>query len=154
MVICEEALNAEVQGTLLTPEQRTGLGVVVLHGSSGKVDVARAGLFAATGAVALALRWFGGEGQRPMIYEVPLETFIHATDKLIELGCDRIVYVGTSRGAEAALLVAVGDPRIDVVVAISPSSVVWAGDIWPPRSSWTRNGIPLPFVHYDVEHFP
>jgi acetyl esterase/lipase len=43
-----------------------------------------------------------------------------------------------------------------VVAAISPSSVVWAntgpgldGRARPQRSSWTRGGVPLPFVEYD-----
>lgn len=56
-------------------------------------------------------------------------------------------------GAEASLLAAAHDPRIDVVVAISPTSVVWGnigpgrdGVSWPERSSWTLEGIPLPFV--------
>jgi hypothetical protein len=87
---------------------------------------------------------------------VPLESFAPATDRLIAEGCDRIAYVGTSKGAEAALLLACFDARIDVVVAFSPSSVVWAnigpgrdGVAWPQRSSWTRDGVPLPFVAYD-----
>ncbi|MGO8657746.1 acyl-CoA thioester hydrolase/BAAT C-terminal domain-containing protein, partial [Rhizobium ruizarguesonis] len=87
-----------------------------------------------------ALRWFSGEGQVPGICEVPLETFFAATDYLVELGCKRIVLVGTSKGAEAALLTAVYDPRISAVVAISPSSVVWGnigpgldGISWPER---------------------
>lgn len=65
-----------------------------------------------------------------------------------------MAYVGTSRGAEAALLVGILDPRIDVAVAISPTSVVWAGDGQSANSSWTQNGTPLPFVHYDVSAFP
>jgi hypothetical protein len=113
---------------VLTPARTAGVGVVVLSGSSGRVDVARASPFAANGAVALALRWFGGDGLTPVIHEVPLEVFFRATDKLIKAGCDRIAYVGTSRGAEAALLVAIADPTVDVVIAISPTSVVWAGD--------------------------
>jgi uncharacterized protein len=154
MTIGETQLSGDVQGTLLTPERTTGLGVVVLTGSSGRVDAQRARLFAATGATALALRWFGGEGQTPIIHQVPLELFVRATDRLVKDGCQKIAYVGTSRGAEAALLVAIEDPRIDVVVAISPTSVVWAGDGWPPQSSWTRKGLPLPFVHYDVSQLP
>jgi len=154
MIIRETTLVGDVQGTLLTPERSNGLGIVVLTGSSGRVDIARAGLFAARGAVALALRWFGADGLTPLIHEVPLETFRRATDRLIEEGCDRIAYIGTSRGAEAALLVAIDDSRIDAVIAISPTAVVWAGDSMPPGSSWTRNGSPLPFVHYDVSEFP
>lgn len=154
MIIREVSLAGDPQGTLLMPERRSGLGVIVLSGSSGRVDVTRAQLFAARGAIALALRWFGGDGQVSTISEVPLETFTAATERLVKAGCDTIAYVGTSRGAEAAMLVAIDDVRVDAVVAVSPSSVVWAGDSWPPRSSWTRNGIPLPFVHYDVSQIP
>jgi uncharacterized protein len=161
MLISEVALRDDLQGTLLAPQQRHGLGVVVLAGSSGRVDVARARLFAAKGAVAIALRWFGGVGQTPGICEVPLETFAGATDRLVKEGCGTIAYVGTSKGAEAALLVAIDDPRLDVVMAIGPSSVVWAnigagkdGADWPQRSSWTRNGTPLPFIRYDVSRAP
>lgn len=154
MTVREETLTGDIQGKLLTPERTTGLGVVVVTGSSGRVDVARASLFAASCAVSLAPRWFGGDGLSPAIHEVPLEVFVRATDRLVQAGCERIAYVGTSRGAEASLLVAIEDSRADVVVAISPTSVVWAGDGLPASSSWTRNGAPTPFVHYDVSAFP
>jgi hypothetical protein len=153
--IVEKNLSGRVAGTLiLCPGATTG--VVVLGGSSGRVDVGRARLFANEGASALALQWFGGEGQVPGICEVPLETFFAATDYLVEMGCQHIVYVGTSKGAEASLLAAVHDPRINAVVAISPSSVVWGnigpgrdGMSWPERSSWSLDDVPLPFVPAD-----
>jgi hypothetical protein len=138
-----------------------GCGVVVLGGSSGSVNDERARLFARHGAMAMALRWFGGEGQIPGICEVPLESFMPAGDSLAEAGCTRIAYVGTSKGAEAALLLAVHDPRIDIVIAFSPSSVVWAdsgvgldGVGIPLRSSWTFRGKSLPFVPYEVTSMP
>ncbi|WJI37261.1 MULTISPECIES: acyl-CoA thioester hydrolase/BAAT C-terminal domain-containing protein [Mesorhizobium] len=153
--ITEDILSAGVAGKLLRCTGAT-TGVVVLSGSSGRVDVARARLFAREGASALALQWFGGEGQVPGICEVPLETFFAATDHLAGLGCRRIVFVGTSKGAEASLLTAAHDSRIDAVVAISPTSVVWGnigpgrdGIAWPERSSWTLEGLPLPFVPTD-----
>lgn len=154
-VITEEILSGRVVGRLLRCTDAT-TGVVVLSGSSGRVDVARARLFANENASALALQWFGAEGQIPGICEIPLETFFAATDCLVELGCRRIVYVGTSKGAEASLLAAVHDPRIDAVAAISPTSVVWGnigpgrdGISWPERSSWTLEGLPCPFVPTD-----
>jgi dienelactone hydrolase len=134
---------------------RDRTGVLVLSGSSGVVDVRRATLLAEHGATAMALRWFGGAGQPPGICEVPLETFAPALDQLAGC-CHRIGIVGTSKGAEAALLLAVEEPRIAAVVAIAPSHVVWAnvgpgvdGKVQPYRSSWTRGGRPLPFVPYD-----
>ena len=156
MKVHETGLAGDLQGSLLRPAEPTGWGVVVLAGSSGRVDVARARLLAALGATCIALRWFGGERQPPGICEVPLEGFTPATDRLIAEGCDRVAYVGVSKGAEAALLVAIDDPRVRLVAAISPSSLVWAnigpgldGAVRPQRSSWTRGGSPLPFVKYD-----
>ena len=155
-LMSEASPSTDLQGSILKPAEQTGWGVVVLAGSSGRVDVARAKLFAGLGAVCIALRWFGGEGQPPGICEVPLEIFTRTNDLLIEEGCERVAYVGTSKGAEAALLIAVDDPRVRVVAAISPSSVVWAnigpgidGVAWPQRSSWTRAGVPLRFIKYD-----
>lgn len=52
---------------------RTGL--IVLSGSSGRVEHARAEVFAAHGLTTLALRWFGGPGQPCEPCEVPLETW-------------------------------------------------------------------------------
>ncbi|MBS0220109.1 MAG: acyl-CoA thioesterase [Proteobacteria bacterium] len=159
MSVDEVPLAGLLQGNMLVPDRPSGLGAVVLGGSSGRVDMARARLLAEAGAVVLALRWFGGEGQVPGICEVPLEDFTPATDRLVQAGCRKIMYLGTSKGAEAASLLGIYDDRIDIVVAISPTSVVWAnsgpgrdGMGWPLRSSWTLNGQPLPFVPYDVSH--
>lgn len=156
MQLAEEELTGGVQGVLFTPRQPHDLGLLVLHGSSGKADTERAELFARTGASALALRWFGGLGQSPGICEIPLEHFSAAIDVLLDRGCKRVAVLGTSKGAEAALLLAVHDPRITAVVATSPTSVVWSnvgpgldGEGWPLRSSWTLGGKSLPFVALD-----
>ncbi|MGE0727724.1 MAG: acyl-CoA thioester hydrolase/BAAT C-terminal domain-containing protein [Acidimicrobiia bacterium] len=136
--------------TVVRPQRACGTGVLVLAGSSGAVDLERAGLFAAHGAVALALRWFGGPGQQPGPWHVPLETFTAALDVLTP-EVDWLATVGTSFGAEAALCVAATDTRIDAVVAISPSPYVWpaSDDTGQLRSHWTRHGTPLPFVPFD-----
>lgn len=158
MEFAEEVLDRGLQGVLLRPERCGRTGVVVLGGSSGRIDVVRAGLFAGRGVLAIALRWFGGEGQSPGICEIPLEMFAQAIDRLREEGCDRIGFVGTSKGAEAALLVASFDLRVNVVIATSPSSVVWAnvgpgkdGFEWPLRSCFTRDGLPFAFVPHAAE---
>jgi pimeloyl-ACP methyl ester carboxylesterase len=152
-----ENLNGKVRGALLSSAAHSKTGVLVLGGSSGRVDIPRAGLFAQAGAHALALQWFGGTGQSPGICEIPLETFIDATDLLTSRGCDRIIVVGTSKGAEAALLASTIDQRIKAVVAISPTSVVWGnigegvdGIAWPERSSWSLKGTPLDFIPSDL----
>lgn len=154
-------LSGEVQGVLAHPVQASGLGVLVLTGSSGRVDVDRARRFAERGAVALAQRWWGGEGQAPGINLIPLEVFIKGIDRLRAEGCNRIAILGTSRGAEAVLLTAVRDSRVNVVIAISPTQVVWQdfgpgldGLLWPPRSAFTWQGRALPCIIYDPRVWP
>ena len=144
----------EPEGLMVQPENPCGTGVLVLAGSSGRVDVDRARLLARHGATALSVRWFGGDGQQPGPYEVPLETFSDALDRLASR-CDRLAVVGTSFGAEAALLTAVHDDRVDAVVAFAPTPVVWAGVATDgpdgasrQTSHWTLDGIPLPFVPF------
>jgi hypothetical protein len=139
------------------PENPTGIGVLVLAGSSGRLDVARADVLAAAGATALAVRWFGGEGQPVVPCEVPLETFVGAIS-LLEPACERFGVLGLSYGAEAALLTAVRDSRIDAVVALAPTDVVWEGqhqrDDDPRRSKWTWHGESVPFVPLDRSWAP
>jgi pimeloyl-ACP methyl ester carboxylesterase len=120
-------------------------GVLVLSGSSGRVESARCDVLAGLGATAASYRWFGETVDR-----VPLESFDEALAALHQR-CERLVVLGTSRGAEAALLLGARHVEIDAVVAVSPSSVVWAALTRerPQRSSWTSAGEPLPFVPYD-----
>lgn len=130
------------------PERPRGTGVLVLSGSSGRVDRTRASLLARHGAVAMPLRWFGGQGQQPGPWEVPVETFHEALD-VLGREADDLAIVGTSFGAEAALLAASLDERVQVVVAFAPTSVVWAGYDEVSRrytSHWTLGGVPVPYV--------
>jgi len=120
-------------------------GVLVLSGSSGRVESARCDVLAGLGATAASYRWFGETVDR-----VPLESFDEPLS-MLHGRCERLVVLGTSRGAEAALLLAARHVEIDAVVAVSPSDVVWAAlsSDRPQRSSWTSTGEPLPFVPYD-----
>ncbi|MDH6108505.1 dienelactone hydrolase [Kitasatospora sp. MAP12-15] len=156
MKVIEQELVTPWEAVLLEPVGGSRTGVLVLSGSSGRVERQRARVLAEQGCLALAIRWFGGAGQAAGICEVPLETFVAAVDLLRARGAERICILGTSKGAEAALLTAVRDPRVDVVVALAPTSVVWGnvgpgldGEQRPYRSSWSWRGQPLPFVPYD-----
>jgi dienelactone hydrolase len=129
------------------PLHPNGVGVLVLAGSSGRVDADRARLLASTGAVTESIQWFGGPGQQPAPFEVPLEVFQARIAALAAHG-DRVVVVGTSFGAEAALLVASVTPAVAAVAAFAPSQVIWAG-VRPDgtqTSHWTVGGVPVPFV--------
>lgn len=137
------------------PDEACGTAVLVLAGSSGALESGRCRLLAAHGATALTLRWFGGPGQQPGTFEVPVETFTSALDRLAA-DHDRLAVVGSSFGAEAALLTASLDDRVDAVVALAPSSVVWAGvdERGRQTSHWTHGGRAVPFAPFDDSWVP
>jgi pimeloyl-ACP methyl ester carboxylesterase len=139
------------EGILVEPEGAT-TGVLVLSGSSGRVETDRCRLLASHGVTAASIRYFGGPGQPGEARLMPLETF---DDILAELHSryQRLVVLGTSWGAQAALLLGTLHPEIDAVVGISPTYVSWAGlsDERPQRSSWTLRGEQVPFVPFDDE---
>lgn len=137
------------------PAKHCGTGVLVLGGSSGRIDAARARLLAQHGALAESIRWFGGPGQQPAPFLVPLETFQRRVE-LLAHDCDRVVVVGTSFGAEAALVTASVTAGVDAVAAFAPSDVVWAG-VTPEghqTSHWSLGGEPVPFVPFDERAEP
>ncbi|MGW7426118.1 acyl-CoA thioester hydrolase/BAAT C-terminal domain-containing protein [Streptomyces sp. NPDC054813] len=160
--IAEYELIEPWAGFIAEPLEGGGsAGVLVLSGSSGRIERERCRLFARAGVVAATVRWFGGPGQPPGICEVPLETFVEATGLLRERGVERVSVLGLSKSAEAALLVSTLSDCADAVIALAPSSVVWAnvgpgrdGRDRPYRSSWTWQGQPLPFVPYAESWLP
>ena len=131
------------------PEDHAGIGVLTLAGSSGRVDADRARVFAEKGALAESIRWFGGPGQNPGPWEIPLELFLGRVDALAR-ECDRVVVCGTSFGSEAALLTGAHSSQVSAVVGFAPSDVVWAGVEPGGRmtSHWTLGGESLPYVPY------
>lgn len=158
-MVTEHRLNRPA-GVLFRPEDPCGTGILTLGGSSGRIDDERARLLAGHGAMSMSIQWFGGEGQQPGPYEVPLESFSECLDSLAG-ACDRIAVMGVSFGAEAALLLAARDDRITAVVGFAPSPVVWAGVVadgpgGEPRqtSHWTAAGTPLPFVPFAEDWEP
>ena len=100
--------------------------------------------------LAESIRWFGGAGQNERPWEIPLELFLERVDGLAQ-DCDRVLVLGTSFGAEAALSVGALFSKVDAVVGFAPTDVVWAG-VRPDgsvTSHWTLDGSPLPFVPFD-----
>jgi hypothetical protein len=155
--IIEQELTGAWEGFLAEPAAGSGdAGVLVLSGSSGRIERERCRLFARAGVTAVSVRWFGGPEQPPGICEVPLETFVAATGLVRERGARRVSILGLSKSAEAALLVGALTDCADAVVALAPTSVTWAnvgpggdGRDRPYRSSWSWQGRPLPFVYDD-----
>lgn len=151
MASVRETTLTDSEGILLEPEGATS-GVLVLSGSSGRIETDRCRMLASHGVAAASIRYFGGPGQPGEARLIPLETF---DDALADLHAryQRLVVLGTSWGAQAALLLGTLHPEIDAVVGISPTYVSWAGlsDERPQRSSWTLRGEQVPFVPFDDE---
>jgi dienelactone hydrolase len=132
-------------------------GILLLGGSEGGWEAAGrvAQPLAAQGYVVLAVAYFGADGLPATLEEVPLEYFDRAIERLKrEPGVDprRIAVVGGSKGAEAALLIGARRNDLAAIVAVAPSDAVWQGinrQARAPRSSWTSEGRPLPFLAFD-----
>ncbi len=140
----------DVEGVRWLPDAPSGIGALVLAGSSGRVDSTRAELLARHGVLAESIRWFGGAGQHDGPWEIPLELFLGRVERLAE-ECARVLVLGTSFGAEAALLTGVHSPHVSTVIAFAPTDVVWAGarPDGTMTSHWTLGGVPLPYVPFD-----
>ena len=142
-------------GVRYLPDLPNGVGVLVLAGSSGRVDAGRARVFAELGAVAESVQWFGGPGQHAGPWEIPVEVFLERVRSLAQ-DCDRVVVCGTSLGSEAALLTGVHAPEVDAVIGFSPSDVLWSGTtpVGTVTSHWTLDGQPLPYVPVSASWTP
>jgi len=162
-VSCERLVDPDGVGIFFRP---AGPGphpiVVVLGGSNGGISAAHAALLAGHGFATLALSYFGVDPLPRELIHVPLEFWRRARSWLDrQHGCDpdRLAVVGSSKGAELALLLASCYPsEITAVIGYAPSGVVYQGipalrgqsEMKPvtPMSSWTLNGSPLPFVRF------
>jgi len=130
--------------------------VLVLGGSEGGLggaSEAEAQLLAKQGFATLAIGYYRLPGQPEKLEDVPLETITRALDWLKTqptVDPARIAIMGTSKGAEAALLVASRRADVAAVVAAVPSHVVWQGFDWSfmpvTSSSWSEGGKPVPFL--------
>jgi hypothetical protein len=133
--------------------------VIVLSGSLGGMLEGSAAVLASQGFAALALAYFGVDPLPSELVEVPLEYFAEAIAWLKTqpaVDPDRIAVMGVSKGGELAVLLGATYPEdVKAVVGYSPSAVVWRGASYrplsfifgSPRSSWTLEGKPVPFVN-------
>jgi dienelactone hydrolase len=149
------------------PAKRPAL--ILLGGSEGGTAVTKnAPLWASRGYVVLALPYYsaatwgpGGPGPAELpslpaaFADIAIDRLEQARDWLAqqpEVDATRIGVMGTSKGAEFALLAASKMPWIKSIVAVVPSDVVWEG--WGPgvepgqRASFSWRGQTLDFVPY------
>jgi dienelactone hydrolase len=153
-VISQQVRENGLIGTFFHPaDAGPHPGILILSGSSGTMREQDAALLAAHGYCTLALAYFGREHLPPALVEIPLEYFEIALQWLQSspmVNSEPIAVIGTSKGAEAALLLGATFPTIRAVVGYAPSAVVFEGlgtnASELNKSSWSYRGQALPFV--------
>jgi hypothetical protein len=137
-------------------------GIIVLGGAGGGLRSANAvgSVLAELGYAALGLAYFGTENLPSRLEEIPLEYLKRAIDWMQSqpsVEPSKIAFLGTSKGGEGALLASAVYREVRAVIAYSPSHVAFQGAnaTWlkpkMPKSSWTLDGKPIPFVPLRVE---
>lgn len=129
--------------------------VIAVSGSEGGLHTGDANgqLIAPHGIAVLGLAYFKEQGLPDTLDQIPLEYFTSAIDYLETLpsvDATRIGFVGGSRGAELALLLASLEPRIKSVVATTPSKLAWYGKT-TARSAWTFKGKDIPALSLELD---
>ncbi|NJI60827.1 palmitoyl-CoA hydrolase [Microbacterium oxydans] len=155
-----EVRSGGLVGTLFRPPHDGPLPtVIVLNGSGGGINEARAAQYASRGIQALALGYFRAPGLPDHISRTPLEYFEHAlryvVSELSPLG-GRPIVSGQSRGGELSLLLAATYPDLVLgVAAFVPAAFAFGaqGAADPAEGwngpTWTRDDEPLEHLWHD-----
>lgn len=138
------------------PETKSHPGVIVVYGGSeGSPAYGRAEALAAEGYEVLSLFFFGQPNQRPALSDVPLEQFDEVSAYIAEHIADPepVTVIGTSKGAEFALLLAeygYGEDAIDNIVAFAPAHYSYSGLDFSSglAASFTRGGDDVPHASF------
>lgn len=140
--------------------QAHGPAILLLGGSEGGLSpLVAEDAFALrdAGYHVLQLSYYQSPGQAENLEMVALEIFDRGLEWLRarpEVDTEKLGMMGTSKGAEAALITATRHPdAFDAIVAVVPSSVSWQGINWdfdgrPPEASWSLNGDAYPYLPY------
>ena len=149
-----------MRGFLYCPDKGDPFpGVLILGGSNGGLYEWLAQAFASQGFAALTLAYFSYPGLPDELVEIPLEYFSKAMAWMKarpQIKSGSLGLAGGSKGGELALLLASRFSDFQAVVAWTPSAHVWEGlsqkyfsPDYVPRSSWSFEGKPLPFVSFN-----
>lgn len=137
-----------VHGTFVRPRASRGVAVVVISGSGGgdALSTGMARALAVAGFPALGLGYFKVPGRPDELRDVPLEYFEDAVG-VVRARCGDgvpVVLLGSSRGSEAALLVASRSPGlVDGLIGLVPANAAFGS--WPPGgAAWTADGEAVP----------
>jgi dienelactone hydrolase len=130
--------------------------VIAIGGSEGGISTGDSNgeMIAPHGIAVLGLAYFKEKGISKTLDKIPLEYFIDAINYLEtvpSIDASKIGFVGGSRGAELALLLASREPRIKSVVVTTPSKVAWYG-MNTAESAWTFNGKSIPALSLGLDN--
>jgi dienelactone hydrolase len=144
-----------VHGTLVRGASRhSDVGVVVISGSGGGdlISTAFARALAAEGFPSLGVGYFKVPGRADELRDVELEYFLGAIGAMRSAGTTHdVVVIGSSRGSEAALLLAAHAPGlVQGVVGLVPADAAF-GSFPPGGAAWTLDGVPVPLGPIAVE---
>ena len=132
-----------------------GPAVLVLGGSEGGAPTFSAETLAARGIPALSVAYFKAPGLPADLKNIPLEYFdppLHWLRRQPEVDPARVWISGSSRGSEAAALVAAARPAlVHGLLDLSPSSTAhcaYAPSTGQacPGPAWRRGGRPVPYT--------
>ncbi|MDR7855084.1 type II CAAX prenyl endopeptidase Rce1 family protein [Tissierella sp.] len=126
--------------------------VITFGGSEGSMNEYMANYLSSDGYEVVAVYYFGQKGQSENIERVPLEIYeeIYSYIKANCKNSDTITILGTSRGAELALLLSTYYDTIDNVVLIAPTSHVNIARYFGETSSWTYNGKDVDYLNGNI----
>lgn len=143
-----------LNGFHVVPDHRKYAGVVVTYGGSeGSAALNRAVELADAGYEVLSLYFFGQDNQRPALAGVPLEQFDEVESYIDAHIADPrpVTVIGSSKGAEFALLLAEHGYPVDNVVAFAPAHYTYNG-LDPSGGmnggSFTDRGEELPYASF------
>lgn len=150
-VSIEHVAGDYLNGFHLKPEDQTSRGTIVTFGGSeGSPNFVSARALAEAGYDTYALFFFGMPNQRPVLSQVPLESFEEVIDQVAGTSDGGpLTVLGSSKGAEYAANAAVRySDDIDNLVLIAPGAYSFPGLGREQNvSSWTWQG-------RDVEMIP
>lgn len=155
-VTSTEVRDNGLVATFFKPQgDRPRPGIILLGGSEGGIRWQRhiGAILASHGYATLALAYFDMEGISKTLQKIPLEYCKEAINWMTaqpSVDSRRLAVVGVSKGGELALLLGSRFPQIKAVAAYVPSAVVFqcTAPGFPRVSSWSFEGVELPFVPY------
>ncbi len=137
------------EGILYDAENGDDRLLIIIQGLKGlELPEKYAKLFSEQGYSALALSYYGAEGQKKDMRAIPLDQFQLACDEMKRLGYKRIGIYGNSKGAGMALLAASVVSDISLVIAASSFGHIMQGtgkaseDICKAMVSFKGNDFP------------